>query len=284
MRIRIFSSFGNSFACKDIYERLCESYRIANYGDNNEVCITNGDDYTHVLLLNTAMPNLPQRIPKANVVGLAFEPFVFLGLTNEFVAYAQKYVGKYFIGDTMGLPAPFTEHFSYMWHNPPQKTIPIKTRPISMMVSEKTNQLGHKYRHELISEILKTDLPIDIYGRGCVYYSHFNDPRIVGEFKESEPYDAYHFHICIENCQSNHYFSEKIMNPLLVGTTPIYLGCKNIDTYFPGMAFSLSGDLTKDIELLRTIVLDIPANKKNIELEKVKDVIYLLRNIKTIYV
>ena len=128
MRIRIFSSFGKSENCKDIYERLCESHLLDNYGPNNEIYITNDDDYTHVLILNTAMPQIPSHIPKKNVIGLAFEPVVYLGLTNEFVEYAKNNIGKYFIGDKMGLPEPFIEHFSYMWHNPPLKYKPIKKK------------------------------------------------------------------------------------------------------------------------------------------------------------
>jgi len=283
IRIRIFSSFGKSENCKEIYERLCESSIIDNYGPNKEIYITNDDNYTHVLILNTAMPVLPTHIPKKNVIGLAFEPIVFLGLTQEFVDYATNNIGKYFIGDTMGLPEPFIEHFSYMWYNPPVKVLPRKTKMISMMVSEKTSQDGHKYRHELIRKILQTDLPIDIYGRGCQYYNHLNDSRIKGEFTESEPYNDYQFHICIENCISNHYFSEKIINPLLVNTTPIYIGCKKINQYFPDMVILITGNLYSDIELLCRIIESPEIYKNNIDVEEVKNKVYLLSNIKNIY-
>jgi hypothetical protein len=285
IRIRIFSSFGDSNACKDIYERLCEASSLSNYGLNKEIYITNGDDYTHVLILNTAMPDIPSHIPKQNVIGLAFEPYVYLGLTEEFVQYAIKYIGKYFIGDTMGLPEPFIEGFSYMWHNPPLKQLPVKTRMMSMMISEKASQSGHIYRHELVQKILQTNLPIDIYGRGCKFYKHLNDPRIRGEFIEGEPYNDYQYHICIENCQSNHYFSEKIMNPLLANTIPIYMGCRNIDSYFPDMVIKLSGNIEEDISILRQLIIDTKFEKPGIiiDIEKVKNTIYLLRNIDTVF-
>jgi len=284
MRIRIFSSFGDSSKCKEIYERLCESHLIDSYGKDKEIYITNDDDYTHVIILNTAMPVLPAHIAKENVIGLAFEPIQFLGLTREFVIYAIQYIGKYYIGNKYELPEPFIENFSFMWYNPPLKTPPQKTKLISMMVSEKTNLEGHKYRHELIQKILLTDLPIDIYGRGCQFYSHFKDKRVKGEFIETEPYNDYHFHICIENCKSNHYFSEKIINPLLASTVPVYMGCQNIESYFPNNTISLSGDLDEDIQLLCNITLDPLKYKKTIELESVKDVVFLLRNIKKIFV
>jgi hypothetical protein len=285
IRIRIFSSFGDSTKCKDIYERLYEAPSLSNYGLDKEIYITNDDDYTHVLILNTAMPEIPSHIPKQNVIGLAFEPYVYLGLTEEFVQYAIKYIGKYFIGDTMGLPEPFIEGFSYMWHNPPLKQLPVKTRMMSMMISEKASQSGHIYRHELVQKILQTNLPIDIYGRGCKFYKHLNDPRIRGEFIEGEPYNDYQYHICIENCQSNHYFSEKIMNPLLANTIPIYMGCRNIDSYFPDMVIKLSGNIEEDISILRQLIIDTKFEKPGIiiDIEKVKNTIYLLRNIDTVF-
>jgi hypothetical protein len=284
-RIRIFSSFGNSDACKDIYERLCESSLLDKYGIDKEIYITNDDDYTHVLILNTAMPDI-KHIPKQNVVGLAFEPFVFLGLTEEFVQYAISNIGKYFIGDKMGLPEPFVEGFSYMWHNPPLKQLPVKTKKISMMISEKASQSGHIYRHELVQKILTTNLPIDIYGRGCRYYDHLNDPRIRGEFVECEPYNDYQYHICIENCETNRYFSEKIMNPLIANTIPIYMGCRNIDEYFPNMVIKLNGDIEKDISMLRQLIIDMQFKSPtdiHIDIEKIKNTIYLLRNVETIF-
>jgi len=285
LKIRIFSSFGDSNACKDIYERLCEAPSLSNYGIDNEIYITNDNDYTHVLILNTAMPVIPSHIPKQNVIGLAFEPFVYLGLTEEFVQYAIDNIGKYFIGDTMGLPEPFIERFSHMWHNQPSKQLPIKTKTISMMISEKASQTGHIYRHELVQKILQTNLPIDIYGRGCRYYYHLNDPRIRGEFIEGEPYNDYQYHICIENCQSNHYFSEKIMNPLIANTIPVYMGCRNIDHYFPNMVIKLSGNVEADISMLRQLIIDTKFEKPGIiiDIEKVKNTIYLLRNIDTIF-
>ena len=48
-KLRIFSSFGKSENCKEIWERLCETKDMNNYGIDKEIYITNDDDYTHVL-------------------------------------------------------------------------------------------------------------------------------------------------------------------------------------------------------------------------------------------
>jgi len=102
-------------------------------------------------------------------------------------------------------------------------------------------------------------LPIDIYGRGTIYYNDVNDNRIKFPMDCTEnnpfgidPYIDYKFHICIENVISNNYFSEKIVNPLLSNSIPIYYGCKTIDSYFNNI-IKLSGDVSKDIEMLTHI-------------------------------
>ena len=280
-KIRFFSSFGDEKQVKEVLHRLCETSNMNNYGEGKEIEVTDGDDYSHVFILNTAMPVLRENFPKENVVGLAFEPYIFLGLSQEFIEYAEKNIGKYLIGDKSILPCLFVEHYSYLWYCTPCRTIPNKTKRMSIMISEKGVTEGHIYRHMLVQGILQQGLPIDIYGRGCAYYE-IEDDRLKGEFEELEPYRDYDFHICIENVESNHYFSEKIVNPLLNGTTPIYLGCMNIQQYF-GKIITLSKNITSDLELLKKILIEPDKYRKNIDLERVKDTVYLYRNLDSIF-
>jgi hypothetical protein len=256
---------------------------LNEYGPDKKIFITNGDDYTHVILLNTAMPSIPSHIPKSNVIGFAFEPPRFLNLTQQFVDYAKRYIGRYYIGELNGLSEPFVERYSHMWYNPPLKEEPIKTKIMSLMVSEKMDQLGHTYRHQLVNKILETNLPIDIYGRGCRFYSFLGDDRVKGEFSEIEPYEYYDFHVCIENIPLNHYFSEKIMNPLLTSTTPVYLGCRNIDSYFKDSVIVLTGNINRDMDLLNNICREPEKYKKAIDVQMVKDRIYLLNNVDELF-
>lgn len=282
-RIKFFSSFCPSDNCKEIYERLCEISFMNDYGIDKKYYITNGNDYTHVIILNTAMPIIPENIPKKNIIGFAFEPPQYLMLNKNFIEYAKQRIGKYYIGDKGELREPFIERYSHMWYNPPLKYIPIKNKIMSIMVSEKVKESGHMYRHIIVNKILESNLSIDIYGKGCKYYNYMKDDRIKGEFKELEPYENYNFHISIENCELNEYFSEKIMNPLLCNTTPIYMGCNNIEKYFPDMIIKLSGDINKDIELLHEICNNIEKYKKKINIEEVKNKIFLMRNIENIF-
>lgn len=153
------------------------------------------------------------------------------------------------------------------------------------MVSQKKNAPGHKYRHDLVERILSSSLPIDIYGRGSNAYKQFygEDKRIKGNFDYMEPYESYHYHICIENFQSNHYFSEKIVNALLCGTTPLYLGCKNIDSYLPDSSIHLSGDIDKDMVLLSSILQSPNMYKKKIDVDMVKQKTNILKNMDKLF-
>jgi hypothetical protein len=264
---------------------------MENYGPDKEIYITLDEDYTHAIILNTAMPKIKENIPKKNIIGFSQEPLHFLGLTQEFVDYSEKFVGKYYIGSSSNLLSPFIVNQCYMWYNYPLKHIPEKKRLMSIMVSDKFLSPGHKYRHALVKEILKTNLPIDIYGRGCIYYNKINDSRIKGSYNESgdfyesyEPYESYMFHICIENFQTEHYFSEKIINSLLCKATPIYLGCHNISHYFPNMIHVLNGNVvSNDMSLLANIIANPKNAAKDINVDIVKQKVNLLGNLSSIF-
>ncbi len=284
--IKFFSSFCDSKECKSKYERLCETHKMPEYGKT--ISITTGDDYTHAIILNIAMPAL-KKIPKANVIGLAFEPPPFLELTPAFIRYAEQYIGKYFIGDksyivgaSKTLPDVFKEHYAYMWHITPLTYVPLKNKLMSIMVSNKNFAPGHKYRHALVDHILRAGFPIDIYGRGAVSRG-VKDARLKGAFKELEPYEHYTFHICIENFVTNAYFSEKLTNTLLCGTTPIYLGCRNILDYFPANVIVLSGDIVKDMTLLRDILLQPRKYTANLNMNGIKEKLNLLKNVERLF-
>jgi hypothetical protein len=110
-------------------------------------------------------------------------------------------------------------------------------------------------------------------------YEKSRDTRLKGIFQDNEPYEDYLFHIAIENVETPHYFSEKIMNPLLCNTTPIYLGCIEIDTYFPGQVIHLTGDLKYDTELLVNISKNPSAYVREIKHHENDNVLNLLKNL-----
>jgi hypothetical protein len=277
IKIKIFCSFAPSDNCKETFEKINYSTEISFYGKDKKYYFTNDDDFTHAIIMNTAMPNL--NIPKENVIGLAFEPIFFLNLTAEFIEYAKIHIGKYYIGDKFDLPNPFIEHFAYMWHSRPSKEITIKNKLMSIVVSEKKFAPGHIYRHKLVEKIIEFNLPIDIYGRGSNMYKY---NRIIGKFEDAEPYESYSFSICIENIICNHYFSEKIITPLMYNCMPIYLGCKNINDYLENVII-LEGDILNDISTIVKIIENPTLYYKKTYTDKNITAVNLIQNLPNIF-
>ena len=80
-KIKIFCPFASSDKCKEIYERINYTNEIDFYGDNRQVVITDDDDYTHAIILNTIMPDL--KIQKENVkINIAYH--------KEKIIYCKK--------------------------------------------------------------------------------------------------------------------------------------------------------------------------------------------------
>lgn len=279
-RIKIFSDFCSSNDCKKTFENINNAKSIPFYGKDKKIYIVEDcEDYTHAIIINKAMPEL--NIARKNVVGLAFEPYEFLKITPEFIEYAKRKIGKYFIGEKKFLPKPFMENFAYMWHANPHKTIKNKSKLMSIIVSNKRIAPGHIYRHNLIEKIIEKKLPIDIYGNGSKQYNY---EFVKGPFDGEIPYEEYKFTISIENFSCNDYISEKFMSPLLHNCKPIYLGCKKIKNYFSEKDYILlSGNVDDDINLLEKILSQPEKYYSKTFTEKNRKTVNLIENIENIF-
>jgi hypothetical protein len=97
-----------------------------------------------------------------------------------------------------------------------------KDKEISVVSSSKDGTIGHRQRLEFI-RILKDYFgeKIDIFGHG------------INEIEDK--WDAlarYKYHIALENCAVDDYWTEKLSDAYLAGCYPIYYGCPNIKKYF----------------------------------------------------
>jgi hypothetical protein len=118
------------------------------------------------------------------------------------------------------------------------------------------NNILYNSRINLAEEILLTDLPIDIYGKGWEDYVG-RDPRIKGSLDIEEKYkglESYKFSICIENCSEESYFTEKITDSILTNTIPIYYGCKSIEDFFESPVVLPSIESKKAIDQIANIL------------------------------
>ena len=104
-----------------------------------------------------------------------------------------------------------------------------------------------------------------------------------GSFDDNEPYLDYKFHISIENSVKNDYISEKFINCLTHNCIPIYMGARRVEEYFPGVSIHLSGDINRDMGLIRDICMYPDKYNRNIDYEKEEEKINIIKNIKKIF-
>lgn len=286
-RIQFFANWCSSQECKEMYENICETSTMENYGEEKEIFITANNDYTHAILINFEYPrgDYALKIPKERQIGLSHEPREGFWMKDDFMNYINSNVSKYFIGNKDGLNSIFTEGYGYLHHCLPPKINLLKTKKMSIIISDRQGTHLQTYRHKIVEYILENGLPIDIYGTGSEQYlkQYPNNPHIKGSFISTKPYENYEFHICIENFQNKHYFSEKVINPLLFGSTPIYLGCYHIDDYFPNSIIHMDGTLCNDTALITKILSTPNDYKLSIDQEYVKNKVNILKHLDELF-
>lgn len=118
----------------------------------------------------------------------------------------------------------------------------VKNKNCSMIISGKKDLEGHILRHL----IQKSAVGIDFFGWGTK-----------GGFLKykGDVMKDYKYHITIENTRAHHYFSEKLIDCLLLKCIPIYWGCLNIEKYFNIDGFILFKDIydLSKIKLSKTL-------------------------------
>lgn len=117
--------------------------------------------------------------------------------------------------------------FNSVWAT--HKSYEPKEFGISTIVGNKTFTKNQIMRQELW---LKQDkIPNKKF-----YASSFGAPEnIMGNdviFDKKDELFKYQFHIAIENCSIDNYFTEKILDCFITKTVPIYCGCNNIEKFF----------------------------------------------------
>ncbi|TLP58437.1 hypothetical protein FEE96_18570 [Parasedimentitalea maritima] len=96
-----------------------------------------------------------------------------------------------------------------------------KTKMTSLIASAKRSQPGHLIRHEIVDWAKANAMDLVALGGG---YQPFA--------QKQEGLAPYRFSVVIENSNEPNYFTEKLIDTILCGAVPIYLGCPNIDRFF----------------------------------------------------
>ena len=149
--------------------------------------------------------------------------------------------------------------FGGCWIEPENRKFHDKTKLVSIICSGKRNVPDHHKRHELIQRFGEY---IDVMGRGYQPIDSITDGL-----------KDYAFHIAMENQRRDLHFSEKLINPIMTGTIPIYWGMPSIGDYFDTRGMILMNDIEEFPEIYNSLNEDLykqmlPYAKDNFEMAK----------------
>lgn len=123
---------------------------------------------------------------------------------------------------------------------------PVKTKLASVVSSDKAFTPQHRERLEFV-KMMRVEFgdEIDVFGRGV---NAFDD--------KIDVLAPYRYHIALENCSYPHYWTEKISDPLLTLTFPIYHGAPNIGDYLPAGSYAQIDirDPRRSLETIRRVI------------------------------
>lgn len=226
---------------------------------------TQNNTFTHALFMDiyTPPPDVVQRISAANIIGFSLEPKIFFWPDAAFARKLERSAKIFISGQRLRLRNS-RSGFSFVptpWHLAvPALPVPLQQRSghISFPFSHKKDTPNHRYRHELALALLQDPrhIQVDFWGSGTeslqVALGHV-DSRIKTKFDNVEPYVSYKAAIAIENCEEQFYLTEKFVLPIYCGCVPLYLGCPKIDQFFPNGYVKLTGNVTKDVDLIASL-------------------------------
>ena len=111
---------------------------------------------------------------------------------------------------------------------------------------------GYRLRRELWARQNEIEIPT-MFHTSLKAFLGATNPLPNGE-KESLFYST--FHVCIENQNVKHYFTEKLIDSFLTYTMPIYWGCPNIGNYFNLDGMIIVDSIDDLIPRLNNLTLD----------------------------
>ena len=170
---------------------------------------------------------------------------------------------------------PQTWWLSYTYDYLSKLKYSVKENNLSIIDSGRLQLSGHVFRFEAISQILKTIKDVHVYG----YITRGRENT--GIYKTSLPFRSkekafldYKYSFVMENGRTPFYFSEKIIDPILCWTTPIYWGCSNIHKYFPKGSYVEVKDLNLSLGDTVKAIIDSGVHEDNVDaLAEARDLI-----------
>ena len=164
---------------------------------------------------------------------------VFIALEPNVVSDATPYIKNFYkeweidkiltYDENILSDCPIAELFEFgtSWVEPIENNKTGKKFCVSTVCGKKgvtENRLTRERLYLRQKEIL---IPRDFYVSG---FEGMKAEKTLGDSKL--PLFESMFHICIENISQKNWFTEKLIDPILRKSIPIYIGCPNINNYF----------------------------------------------------
>ena len=142
--------------------------------------------------------------------------------------------------------------------------LPPKTRDVSWITSTLSFLPEHKRRLRMIERLRACGF-VEMFGRGV---------RPIE--RKWEGLAPYRYSIAYENFVGPYYWSEKIAVCFLAGAMPIYVGCSNLEDYFPAGSFvRIDPDDTDPVGTIRRIASsDLAERNRDLIVEARRRVLY----------
>ena len=102
-----------------------------------------------------------------------------------------------------------------------------KNFELTHLCGQKLVTYGHQIRHEVLNRKQEIDIPTDFHLTYGV-----RDANVTSGDSKFELFHKSQFGIVIENVSRRGYFTEKLIDQLLLRTVPVYWGCSNIGDFF----------------------------------------------------
>ena len=229
-----------------------------NWGDCAFIFDQNADKYDWLVVIDDISRNLnaaPESLACADqhTLLVTTEPPT---ITRYGQAFTRQFEHVLTSQDHQALPHPnrIHSHTGNLWFNGhsfdelEQLDFSTKTDNFSTVCSSKQQKHTIHQDRFKFTQWLKQQVPeLEIYGHGVRFVQN-----------KFEALDRYRWHLAIENHIALHHWTEKLADPLLSGTIPIYYGCPNIADYFPAESY-LAIDIqqpTEALEAIQTLISD----------------------------
>ncbi len=201
VRVRLFDELLTHQPGLSMYE---PTYIEWDRYEDAEVCV----------FTDTYLP-MAESFSNKRKIGILLEPRVIFSQSYDFIQENHK-IFDYVLTHEMKLININPEKFLWIpgntsWIQREDMKVYPKTKDICMIASTKEHTLDQRFRNEIASIV---DGEVDVFGWG-----REGRPKILNKL---EIIKDYRFCIEIENGYTPCYFTEKLLDPLAVGTVPIY--------------------------------------------------------------